>query len=101
MMVIDDCNNKTVANAISVPEYLIRNKNFMRVKFLSRRDNRTSPKNGEVLFSAGCQDLHFYQIGCQDFYLIRLSLELTLQPYRCYPPGTSNQTGANRKRPLT
>ena len=53
------------------------------------------PKYGE------CQDLHFYQIGSQDFYLIRLSLELTLQPYRCYPPGTTNQTGANRKRPLT
>ena len=33
MMVIDDCNNRTVANAISVPEYFIRNENFMRVKF--------------------------------------------------------------------
>ena len=36
MMVIDDCNNKTVTNTISAPEYSIRNENIMRVKFLSR-----------------------------------------------------------------
>ena len=36
MMGVNDCNNKTVANAISVSEYFIRNDNIMRVKFSSQ-----------------------------------------------------------------
>lgn len=35
-MVIDDCDNKTIANAISVPKYFIRNENIVRFKVLSR-----------------------------------------------------------------
>ena len=36
MMLIDDCNNMTVADAISGLQYFLRNENIIRIKSPSR-----------------------------------------------------------------